>query len=127
MKLCKDCDHFKAGTLLGQEFEFARCTLTDTKRDPVSGAFRLKHEELTYCGIIRKSTRADSCGPNAKFYRCAKCADLDGDYCSEECSKEATAEFAYLKDLPLSALVGGLSSEQEQDVRDAGRGHLVRS
>jgi hypothetical protein len=49
----------------------------------------------------------------------------EGHYC-ERHYREAEADHAYLRGVPRSAVMGELSDEQVQDLRDAGRGHLVR-
>lgn len=63
-----------------------------------------------------------------------ECSDLgtdgravcdEGLYC-EKHYQEAAAEHAWMAGRPLSDVTGVLSEEQEQDLRDAGRGHLIR-
>lgn len=63
----------------------------------------------------------------------SECSDLDsggravcdeGYYC-ERHFREAEADHAYLRGQPSSVITGELTEEQVQDLRDAGRGHLV--
>lgn len=51
--------------------------------------------------------------------------DDEGRMC-EEHANEAMREHAWMRGRPLSVVTGVLSDEQKQDLRDAGRGHLVR-
>jgi hypothetical protein len=49
----------------------------------------------------------------------------EGYYC-EKHYREAAAEHAWMRGKPLSCVTGVLSDEEVQELRDAGRGHLVR-
>lgn len=62
-----------------------------------------------------------------------KCSDLgtdgraecdEGLYC-EKHYREAAAEHAWMAGKPLSLVTGRLSEEQRQELREAGRGHLL--
>lgn len=55
---------------------------------------------------------------------CEACAELDGAYCSDVCADRAAADWAYLKGT--SDPSGELTEAQKQELRDAGRGHLVK-
>lgn len=48
----------------------------------------------------------------------------DGVYCDKHFD-EASKENAWMLGVPLSAITGVMSEQDEQDLRDAGRGHLV--
>lgn len=52
----------------------------------------------------------------------AKCDE--GLYC-ERHYREAAAEHAWMAGQPKSVVTGELDEEQKQDLRDAGRGHLL--
>jgi hypothetical protein len=49
----------------------------------------------------------------------------EGAYCDFH-FEEAAAENAWMLGVPLSAITGQMSEADEQDLTDAGRGHLVR-
>lgn len=55
--------------------------------------------------------------------RCEACEDLDGAYCSDACADQAALEWAHLKGTPYPGTE--LSETDKQDIRDAGRGHLL--
>jgi len=118
MKFCKDCTYIK---IPPSGIEYARCTLTmKSTPDPVTGEAR---DATLYCSTSRMPSA--HCGPEATRFVCKACADLEGNYCSEECAAEAAKEHEWMRGKPLSSITGVLSDEEQQDLRDAGRGHLV--
>jgi hypothetical protein len=57
-----------------------------------------------------------------------QCGCGDEGHLCEKHEAEAMAEHAYLRNVPRSAVFGGGMSESEkQELRHAGRGHLVQS
>lgn len=53
------------------------------------------------------------------------CPDCDEHYCDKH-QEEAEAEYRWMRNVSIGAITGVMSSKDEQDMRDAGRGHLVR-
>lgn len=48
----------------------------------------------------------------------------EGRYCDKHMAEQEAAH-AYLRHVPLGAVTGRLSDQDKQDLRDAGRGHLI--
>jgi hypothetical protein len=63
---------------------------------------------------------------------CLNVIDEHGNTCGDEgrmcdaCFAKAMAEHSWMRGKPLSAVTGVMSEEDKQELRDAGRGHLVR-
>jgi hypothetical protein len=55
----------------------------------------------------------------------ALCGD-EGRLC-DICFAEAMAEHAWMRNVSIGAVTGVMSEQDKQDLRDAGRGHLVQS
>jgi hypothetical protein len=53
------------------------------------------------------------------FWKCG-----EGQMCDKH-TAEAIREHSWMRGNPLSAVTGALSDEDKQDLRDAGRGHLI--
>jgi hypothetical protein len=70
VNFCKDCKHILnvGRSTEAKPFEFARCGLMSDELDPVSGMLILKHADLTYCSIIRKSSIPVACGPHGQYF-----------------------------------------------------------
>ena len=62
---------------------------------------------------------------------CPNIIDDYGNLCGDEgrrcdaCEEAEMREHAWMAHVPLSAITGVMSEEEKQDLRDAGRGHLV--
>jgi hypothetical protein len=128
MNLCKDCAHIRVPPT---GFEFARCGRRAMDvQSPVTGAIEELEGSVPYCKVERMpSSSYSDCGPEGKFFKCGKCDNLDGDYCEshrEEAYRKGLAEHGWMAGMPASILTGKLSDDEKQDLKDAGRGHLVR-
>jgi hypothetical protein len=134
MKLCKDCKHFRAPLVPSDITEYAKCTY-GMETSPVTGVREVKTQSSSYCINVRQSKNLTDCGPTARFFECANWLDPDDKEsvirCGDEgrlcdtCSAEAQKEHEYLRGMSRGAALGVMSEEEKQDLRDAGRGHLL--
>jgi len=66
-------------------------------------------------------------GPHDPDCRSLDVCDGERGIWCEKHWQEKLYEYGWMRGKPLSAVTGVMSEEDKQDMRDAGRGHLVRS
>jgi hypothetical protein len=134
MKLCKHCKHFRAPRAPLDVTEYSECRY-GMGTSPVTGLLEVKTQTYSYCIALRQSPTPKDCGPTARFFECWNWISPDDGrdriHCGDEgrlcdtCSAEAQKDHEYLRGMSRGAALGVMSEEEKQDLRDAGRGHLV--
>jgi hypothetical protein len=131
MKLCIDCKYFRyPSTLHLDTSEYGTCAY-GLVPSPVTGKPTLKSQSFIYCITLRQSRDAKDCGAKGQFFECGRFLEDSETRCGDEgrrceiCEEEAMKEHAWMRGKSQGACTGVLSEEEKQELRDAGRGHLV--
>lgn len=131
MKYCKDCKHFRPAVGGLNETEYAKCRY-NLAVSPVTGRAEIKTQTSEFCITLRQSKAQADCGCEARFFECGHFLDDgEGEACGDEgrlceiCLADCEKEHAWMRGQSKGACTGVMSEQDKQDLRDAGRGHLV--